>query len=56
MHPALFVQLAKIRAHELAREASRQRIHPPDTIGSSQGSAADALSDDRWGDSLAPPR
>lgn len=29
MHPALFIQLAKIRAHELAREASRQRIHPP---------------------------
>jgi hypothetical protein len=29
MHPALYIQLAKIRARELANEATRRRTHPP---------------------------
>jgi hypothetical protein len=28
MHPALSIQLAKLRARELAREAARRRIQP----------------------------
>ena len=28
MHPALFIHLAKIRARELARDATRRRTRP----------------------------